>query len=138
MVVICGKNTALKNSLDRLFADRKNVHVIGFTDQVPLYMRACDVLYTKPGGLTSSEALACNIPLIHTAPIPGCESDNFTFFANHGCSLPAKTVTEQVNCGVFLMRNPQELEVIRKAQQKCAKPLSSLDVLNMISEAVGK
>ena len=32
-----------------------------------------DRIYTKPGGLTSTEALVKNIPIVHTAPIPGCE-----------------------------------------------------------------
>ena len=43
-------------------------------------MDACDVIYTKPGGLTSTEALVKNIPIVHTAPIPGCEAANVAFF----------------------------------------------------------
>lgn len=45
--------------------------ILSFTKQVPLYLRACDLLFSKPGGLTSTEAAVSGIPLIHTDPIPG-------------------------------------------------------------------
>ena len=43
-------------------------------------MKACDVLFTKPGGLTSTEGAVAGIPMVHTEPIPGCETANRKFF----------------------------------------------------------
>ena len=59
-------------------------------------MDACDVLFTKPGGLSSTEAAAKRIPLIHTAPIPGCETDNARFFHYHGMSYSTTDTAQQV------------------------------------------
>lgn len=57
IVIICGNNTKIKRILQNEFKFNKRVHVIGYTNQVSLFMDACDVIYTKPGGLTSTEAL---------------------------------------------------------------------------------
>ena len=57
IVIICGNNTKIKRILQNEFKFNKRVHVIGYTNRVSLFMDACDVIYTKPGGLTSTEAL---------------------------------------------------------------------------------
>ncbi len=134
MVIICGKNDALRTSLEKHFEGKENVHIIGFTTEIPKYMVACDVLYTKPGGLSSSEALVCRIPTVHTAPIPGCESDNFRFFTKKGCSLGAKNIKKQIACGVKLMESPEMRKQMRVEQAKCAKPNSSLDIFKLIEK----
>lgn len=135
MVIVCGRNEALRSALEKRFAGVSNVHLIGFTNEIPKYMMACDVLYTKPGGLSSSEALACRIPMVHTAPIPGCESDNFRFFTQHGCSLGAKRIGKQIRCGLDLMESSDLREQMRAAQAQCAKPDSSLNILRLIERS---
>jgi len=132
MVVICGKNDALRQALEKDFPDTSNVHIVGFTTEIPQYMAACDVLYTKPGGLTSTEALVTKTPTVHTAPIPGCESDNFHFFSENGLSLPGKTLKRQLSCGKLLAGNPARREQMRTCQELCAKPDASLDILRLI------
>lgn len=92
---VCGSNDKLRTRLEKDFADRPNIHSIGFTDRIPLLMDACDVLFTKPGGLSSTEAAAKQIPLVHTAPIPGCETDNARFFHYHGMSYSTTDTVQQ-------------------------------------------
>ncbi|MDD6032311.1 MAG: glycosyl transferase, partial [Oscillospiraceae bacterium] len=77
--VLGGNNEKMKASLRSRFGREGRVRVLDFTDRVALYMDACDMLFTKPGGLTSTEAAVKNVPLIHTAPIPGCETINARF-----------------------------------------------------------
>ena len=134
MVIICGKNDTLRHSLEKHFEGKTNVHIVGFTTDIPKYMVACDVLYTKPGGLSSSEALVCRIPMVHTAPIPGCESDNFKFFTRKRCSLGAKSIRKQIQCGLQLMNSPELRTEMRVEQAKCAKPNSSLDIFKLIEK----
>ena len=97
-------------------------------------MAACDVLYTKPGGLTSTEALVCKTPTVHTAPIPGCESFNFRFFGEKGISLPAKTLDEQISCGLRLANDEELRRKMRQSQDECAKPNASLDIVRLAIE----
>ena len=47
---------------------------------MPLYLKACDVIFTKPGGLTSTEAAVSGIPIVHIRPIPGCETEKQEIF----------------------------------------------------------
>jgi len=84
--LICGNNTKLQKTLTREFSFNENITILGFTDRISTLMDACDVLFTKPGGLSSTEAAAKKIPIIHTAPIPGCETKNAEFFHYHGMS----------------------------------------------------
>lgn len=93
---VCGSNHELKLRLDKCFSESRHLHTIGFTNKVSMLMDACDVLFTKPGGLSSTEAAAKNIPLVHTAPIPGCETDNARFFHYHGMSYSTVDVQQQV------------------------------------------
>ena len=59
--------------------------LIGQTKQMDLYLKACDLIYTKPGGLTSTEAAASRTLIVHTTPIPGCETANGVFLSGEGC-----------------------------------------------------
>ena len=70
IVILGGNNEKLKGRL-RCKYSADFVKVIDFTDKVDVYMDACDIIFTKPGGLTSTEAAVKNIPIIHTDPIPG-------------------------------------------------------------------
>lgn len=96
VILVCGNNTELRTELQTQFAEHGNVIALGFTDKVAMLMDACDVLFTKPGGLSSTEAAAKHIPIVHTAPIPGCETCNALFFHYHGMSYATTDITEQV------------------------------------------
>ena len=71
VVVLGGRNEKLKASLRAKYESERKLQVVDFTTEVELYMAACDVLFTKPGGLSTSEAATMGVPLIHTKPIPG-------------------------------------------------------------------
>ena len=135
IAVICGKNETLRRSLEKRFADCPNVRIIGFTTEVAVYMAACDVLYTKPGGLTSTEALACKTPTVHTAPIPGCESDNFRFFGDNGLSMPAKRRKDQLLCGKTLAENHNGIrDKMLNNQAAFANPNAASDIIQLLEE----
>ena len=66
LIVVCGSNAKMENQLKKLFAGKERLTILGYTTQMTLYMKACDVLFTKPGGLTSTEGAAVGIPMVHT------------------------------------------------------------------------
>lgn len=88
--VLGGNNETLKNRLRGDFAGDGRVEIVDYTDHAAGYMDACDVLITKPGGLTTTEAAVREVPLVHSAPIPGCETANVQFFSERGMSVEAK------------------------------------------------
>ncbi len=132
IIVICGNNAALEKSLQNRYGDTTDISILGATRQMALYMYACDLLYSKPGGLTSTEAAVVGIPLVHTAPIPGCETINRAFFQKHGMSVSAKDAKQQAALGRRLLRSPKALYHMKKQQ----KTFTSKDSVNKICDLI--
>ena len=82
VAALCGRNEALFCALD----GKKRVIPLRYTETVGLYMDAADVVLTKPGGISSTEAISKRVPLVLTRPIPGCEQRNASFLAAHGAA----------------------------------------------------
>ena len=85
---------------------------------MPLYLKACDVIFTKPGGLTSTEAAVSGIPIVHIRPIPGCETENRRFFRMLGMSVSGKTAIGQVVSGVRLIHDEKKVKRMLEAQKR--------------------
>ncbi len=56
LIVICGNNKKLLSSLKSKYDDYEQISIISRTDKMPIYLKACDIFITKPGGLSSTEA----------------------------------------------------------------------------------
>ena len=97
-----------------------------------LYLKACDIVYTKPGGLTSTEAAASRLPLVHTFPIPGCETANKNFFHHLGMSISAPNAKELTEIGLKLLNSENDMEKMKKAQEKNV----SLDATEKIAQLI--
>ncbi|MDB5070915.1 MAG: Monogalactosyldiacylglycerol synthase [Candidatus Eremiobacteraeota bacterium] len=90
-VVIVGKNKRLERRLaEEARRDGADVRVLGFVENVFDWMHAADVLVTKPGGLTTSEALAARVPLVLLRPLPGQEERNSRYLVSRGAALRAR------------------------------------------------
>lgn len=118
VVILTGNNTSLRAKIDRDFAREPRVSTVAFTQDVPLYMDACDVLLSKPGGLTSTEAAVRGVPLVHTRPIPGCETKNAQFFSSRGLSLSAPDPKEAAKAAVRLVFDQDARSAMCARQQE--------------------
>ena len=118
LYIICGNNEEMRNSLDKRYKEDPNIVTVGFTDRVADYMAACDVLMSKPGGLSSTEALVSCTALVHTPPIPGCETANAEFFNEHGISFAVDGPEEAAEKAKLLCDDPAARERMKKAQEE--------------------
>jgi processive 1,2-diacylglycerol beta-glucosyltransferase len=92
-VVVCGRNEELRRELAA--QDRKHpTRVLGFASNMHELMTVADLLLTKPGGLTSSEALALGKPLFILDPIPGQEAANSDFLLERGAATKVNRVED--------------------------------------------
>ena len=132
IICVCGRNEGLLRSLQEQFAEQQLVCLLGFTKQVSVLMDASDVIFTKPGGITSTEAIVKNIPLIHTHPIPGLENHNAHFFHQHGMSYFTTDIHQQVAVAMRLCEDAQYHKQMLDNQRANANPHSSDDVINFI------
>ncbi len=78
LVIVCGRNEALRERLCKRSWPIPT-RVLGFVEDVHLWMAASDVLVTKAGPGTIAEALICGLPMILYGHIPGQEEGNVTF-----------------------------------------------------------
>jgi len=81
VVAICGRNEELKKRLSRMAARAKPDATVllkpfGYTKEMDELMTASDIVLGKPGGLTTSEALAKGLVFVIVNPIPGQEERN--------------------------------------------------------------
>ena len=127
--VLTGRNEAMKSKLDEKYRANQQLRTVAFTKQVNLYMTAADVMLSKPGGLSSTEAAVVNVPLVHVHAIPGCETYNARFFSEHGMSLLAKNNKEAVQLAHFLTCNPESAEKMRTMQRKYSNPNAANDIV---------
>lgn len=135
-VVICGSNKKVYDKLRRKYRNNEKVYIIGHTKRMPLYMKACDILYTKPGGLTSTEAAVSEIPMIHTQPIPGCETANRKFFRKTGMSLSSKNIIRQAVLGKKLLNSPAVMQKMKDAQKQMIAKEASKEIVRLIEKGV--
>jgi len=105
IAALCGSNQSLAKRLNKRFGGDRRLHVIGYINQAALWMRACDVLLTKPGGLSSTEAAVTGVPLILSAPIPGCETCNAAYFERHGMAERAFRPADAAERALALLNN---------------------------------
>jgi processive 1,2-diacylglycerol beta-glucosyltransferase len=92
-VVVTGRNEQLRRDLSTL--DHQHpTDVLGFASNMHELMTVADLIITKPGGLTTSEALALGKPLFILHPIPGQEAANSDFLLERGAALKANRVED--------------------------------------------
>lgn len=93
LIVVCGNNKTLKKALEErlsIIETTVDVTILGFTNQISQYMEISDVIITKPGGLTVTEAFAKNIPMIIPFLIPGQEEENAEVLVKIGAAIRAE------------------------------------------------
>lgn len=117
LCVLPGKNEQLRAALEAGYSD--GVEVVPFTDKVALYMRAADVLLSKAGGISSSEAAVLGVPLVHTMVIPGVETLNAEFFMSHGMSFFAENIFEAARFADRLVFDRKAADRMLSAQKEC-------------------
>ncbi len=105
LIIVCGNNKDLYTELNA--GQLENTIVVGYTEKMACLMRACDLFITKPGGLSSTEAAVCGVPILHTAAIPGCELYNAEYFSAHGMSSLCRAPSEIVACAMAILSNPE-------------------------------
>ena len=136
IICICGQNKERKATLSKQFAEFEQVKILGYTDQIALLMDCCDVLFSKPGGITSTEAIIRNIPLIHTAPIPGLEDKNGQFFHARNMSYYTTDTQKQVEIAIRLCNDLPFREQMLKSQQENSNNSTCDMIVNILMEMV--
>jgi len=131
IIVVCGTNEKVKAQIDAE-KTKKQVLCLGFVNNVDQLMDASDCIITKPGGITTSEALAKNLPIIIVNPVPGQEERNAEFLLNTGVAMKVtKTCPlDEVIFQFFFF--PEKIENMKRNINLLRRPNSARDVCEFI------
>ncbi len=133
LVVVTGRNARLKKSLEK-HEWQVPTFIYGFTQDMPDFMRAADVLVTKAGPGTIAEALNASVPIILYARLPGQEDGNVTFVRESGAGVWAPTPHRVVATLRRWIERPHERERVVAACQRVARPNASLQIARAIGQ----
>ncbi len=136
LVVVCGRNEPLEQKLREIAPSLPTpMHVLGFTDKIPEYFRAADLLVTKAGPGTLAEANAAHLPVVVYDYVPGQERGNVDFVRHNGLGIIALRSAAAVVAGVrALIRAPERLASIRHNQEIVAPRHSSRRIAALIAQ----
>lgn len=118
--VACSKNETLLKKLTKLSVNRPNLRILGQIDDVPKLMQSTDVFLTKPGGLSTSEAVAAGLPMVLIDAVAGCEAHNLDYFLRTGMALTADTPEKLADLALALAHDEKKLSAMREAMRKAA------------------
>lgn len=139
-VIICGKSAELKRRLERLARSlaRNNpvaLHVIGYTTAIDEYMAASELLVGKPGGLTSSEALAKGLVMVIVNPIPGQEERNADHLLEEGAAIRCNNLPVLAYKIDRLLDDSARLAVLKANVTRLARPHAARDIVSALLHA---
>jgi len=136
LLVVCGRNEPLKQKLEEMEPSLPTpMTVLGFTNKIPEYFRAVDLLVTKAGPGSLAEANAAQLPVVVYDYVPGQERGNVDFVRNKGLGAIALHGAGQVVQAVrTLIRTPHRLEEIRRNQERVAPVRSSRRIAALIAQ----
>jgi processive 1,2-diacylglycerol beta-glucosyltransferase len=136
-IVTTGVNRDLFRKLHKRYARDKHVRIFGYTRMVNTLMDAADLLVTKPGGLTSSEALAKALPMVIANPIPGQEERNARYLLQKGVAERADDPKDISTLVQSLMTHPSRLKRMVEKTKEIATPYSAMEVARHVFRLVG-
>ncbi|MBA3694345.1 MAG: glycosyltransferase [Acidobacteria bacterium] len=133
VLAICGRNEELKAKLEKLSAEKLNnekitFKPIGYTTTMDEYMSAADLIVGKPGGLTTSEALAKNLIFVVVNPIPGQEERNSDHLLEKGCAIRCNNLPTLAYKIDALVKDETRFELMKQNVLRFARPNASSEI----------
>lgn len=133
ITVVCGNNHNLYSTLQKTYKHHKYIHIKGFVEEIQPLMSKADVIITKPGAITITEAISQELPIIIPYAIPGHETANAKFLEKSG-------VAQRVHSSLWLaftiermMKNPALINKMKQNIQSDEIKYSTNDIIESIA-----
>ncbi len=134
-IVVCGKNDELRAEVSQLVQDRaEDFRVFGYTKEMPDLMGAATLLLSKPGGLTTAEALARGLPMVILDPIGGQEERNSDVLLEAGAAVKCTEVTVVAHKLRRLLDDPERVRVMSENAKALGRPRAARDIARIALE----
>ena len=132
-IIVTGTNKKLFNRLKRKIKKcKKKILLFAYADNIDELMSMSDLVITKPGGLTTAEALAKRLPIIIVRPIPGQEVNNTAYLTGKNVAVKISKSTDIIPVINDLMENPDKLHAMSESAGRISKPYSSIQIAKFL------
>lgn len=138
ITVVCGSNQLLFKELMHEYQNDTNITILGYVSNMANLMTQSDIMVTKAGGISLSEALAIQIPLVLTPAVPGQEKDNANFFEKEGMAIVTKSEEEIAPAVLSLLKQPLLARSISKQMEKHFHPNSAALIVDKVLTLIEK
>ena len=138
IIAISGKNQEMNTAFKQVVeeTDRKEfIKVLDFSTEIPKLMAISDLVITKPGGLTTSESLASNLPMIIINPIPGQEEENAEFLEDSGVAVWLHNPADAKGFLELIFKDENVLKKMSEATKLIAHKDSTETIVKKIMDA---
>jgi 1,2-diacylglycerol 3-beta-galactosyltransferase len=138
MIVVAGRNEDLKGKLESMPWEVPT-RILGFVENMPDLMSAADLLITKAGPSTISEALSCGLPMLISGSLRGQEEGNADWAVRTGAAL--LTLTQQslvTSLGDLVQNGDEHLVHMAHNARRAAKPEAALTVAALLDELASR
>ncbi len=134
LLILCGENHSARNKINKLNG-KANLKTYGMIQNIYDLMSICDILITKAGGITTTEATKVGPCLLFANSIVGLEDKNEEFFIRHQAArkLTQKNAREVLG---ELLNNPQKMNKMRKNLKRLGKRNSALNIAEVIFKSL--
>ncbi len=135
LVIITGRNEKLRASLESRNW-KMPVHIYGFVRDMPDFMATADILITKAGPGTISEAFIAGLPIILYSRLPGQEDGNVTYVVDHQAGVWAPETEKLVNTLKYWLENPEEMAKVSAISKNLGKPLATRQIAHLLARQI--
>lgn len=136
LVIIAGRNLELKQRLEGRAWPMKTI-IYGFVHEMPDFMRAANILVTKAGPGTISEALNAGLPMILYSRLPGQEDGNVDYVISEGVGVWAPKTSYIVSSLKAWINHPRQLELTAEACCQASRPEAAREIARILANRLG-
>ncbi len=134
LAIICGNNKKLKAKIEKYIVKYGiktiHYHILGFTKEIHEWMKMASLFIGKPGGLTSSECLACGLPMVIWNPIPGQEIYNAVYLLEHGVGIAPDNISTLSYRIDQLLQDSDRLAHMKTKTKALSRPNAAQTIVN--------
>lgn len=133
-IVVAGKNQQMYRKLVLLEpVIGQPVKVLSYVDNVHELMSIADLIISKPGGMSASEALAMGVPLVIYRAIPGQEEANTRYLLSNNAAVRADSLAELKSVLInLLFEDNNAFYSLRQQAALLGRPAAAKDIADII------
>ena len=134
-IIVCGKNEEMLSEIVDLLKDRPaDFRVFGYTKEMSDFMSVASILLSKPGGMTTAEAVACGLPMMILDPIGGQEERNADVLLEAGAAVKCTEVTLVAHKLRRLLDDPERLRQMSRNARSLGRPNAAAEISRIVLE----